>query len=95
MALCKIHHAASDMNMPGISPDYVVKIDDKLLEEVEWPDAASWTDAERRRRDLTRREFYVARPIGHEWRTAEELPIARGAPNLAPLPSRMHEVCGT
>ncbi|MGC3992617.1 MAG: hypothetical protein QM779_00555 [Propionicimonas sp.] len=38
-ALCKIHHAATDMNMPGISPDYVVKIDDKLLEEVEWPDA--------------------------------------------------------
>lgn len=37
LALCKIHHAAFDMNMLGISPDYVVKVDAKLLEEVDGP----------------------------------------------------------
>ncbi|MCA0295214.1 MAG: HNH endonuclease [Actinobacteria bacterium] len=37
LALCKIHHAAFDMNMLGISPDYVVRIDQKLLEEVDGP----------------------------------------------------------
>lgn len=37
LALCKIHHAAFDMNMLGISPDYVVRIDQRLLEEVDGP----------------------------------------------------------
>ena len=37
LALCKIHHAAFDMNMLGISPDYVVQVDAKLLEEVDGP----------------------------------------------------------
>ena len=37
LALCKIHHAAFDMNMLGISPDYIVKVDQKLLDEVDGP----------------------------------------------------------
>ncbi len=37
LALCKIHHAAFDMDMLGISPDYVVSIDRNLLEEVDGP----------------------------------------------------------
>lgn len=37
LALCKIHHAAFDQNMLGISPDYVVHIDRDLLEEVDGP----------------------------------------------------------
>ncbi|MDQ7991771.1 MAG: HNH endonuclease [Propionicimonas sp.] len=37
LALCKIHHAAFDMNMVGISPDYVVRVDDRLLAEVDGP----------------------------------------------------------
>lgn len=40
LSLCKIHHAAFDLNMLGISPDYVVKVDAKLLEEVNGADAA-------------------------------------------------------
>ncbi len=37
LALCKIHHAAYDQNMLGISPDYRVAIDGGLLEEVDGP----------------------------------------------------------
>ncbi len=37
LALCKIHHAAFDQQMLGISPDYVVHIDRDLLEEVDGP----------------------------------------------------------
>lgn len=37
MALCKIHHAAYDRNLLGISPDYIVKIDSDLLNEVDGP----------------------------------------------------------
>ena len=37
LALCKIHHAAFDQQMLGISPDYVVHIDRELLEEVDGP----------------------------------------------------------
>lgn len=37
LALCKIHHAAFDMNMLGISPSYQVHIDRHLLEEVDGP----------------------------------------------------------
>ncbi|MHC5797340.1 HNH endonuclease [Lacisediminihabitans sp. FW035] len=37
MALCKIHHAAYDRNLLGISPDYKVAIDAKLLDEIDGP----------------------------------------------------------
>jgi putative restriction endonuclease len=37
LALCKIHHAAYDRNLLGITPDYVVKIDADLLDEVDGP----------------------------------------------------------
>jgi putative restriction endonuclease len=37
LSLCKIHHAAFDMNMLGISPAYVVHVDRQLLEEVDGP----------------------------------------------------------
>lgn len=37
LALCKIHHAAYDVKILGIRPDYVVEIRDDLLEEVDGP----------------------------------------------------------
>lgn len=37
LALCKIHHAAYDQNMMGITPDYTVVIDSELLAEVDGP----------------------------------------------------------
>jgi putative restriction endonuclease len=37
MALCIIHHAAFDMNIIGISPDYVVKIREDILHEIDGP----------------------------------------------------------
>lgn len=37
LALCKIHHAAYDQNMLGISPDYKVSINRDLLNEVDGP----------------------------------------------------------
>lgn len=37
LALCKIHHAAYDQNMLGITPDYVVHLDQELLDEVDGP----------------------------------------------------------
>ena len=37
LALCKIHHAAYDQNLLGISPDYRVHIDRELLDEVDSP----------------------------------------------------------
>lgn len=37
LSLCKIHHAAYDANLLGISPDYVVKINGELMEEVDGP----------------------------------------------------------
>lgn len=37
LALCKIHHAAYDQNMLGVSPDYRVAIDRDVLEEVDGP----------------------------------------------------------
>jgi putative restriction endonuclease len=37
IALCKIHHAAFDANILGISPDYVVHIRPDLLEEIDGP----------------------------------------------------------
>lgn len=37
LALCKIHHAAYDRNLLGITPDYEVPIDRALLDEVDGP----------------------------------------------------------
>jgi putative restriction endonuclease len=37
LALCKIHHAAYDQDMLGITPDYVVHLDRELLDEVDGP----------------------------------------------------------
>lgn len=37
IALCKIHHAAYDKNFLGISPDYVVHINESLMVEVDGP----------------------------------------------------------
>lgn len=37
MALCKIHHAAFDSNILGVTPDFVVKIRPDLLEEIDGP----------------------------------------------------------
>ncbi|MFZ5848892.1 MAG: HNH endonuclease [Actinomycetota bacterium] len=37
LALCKIHHAAYDENILGISPDYVVHINEDVLTEVDGP----------------------------------------------------------
>lgn len=37
LALCKIHHASYDQNLLGITPDYQVRIDRRLLEEVDGP----------------------------------------------------------
>ena len=37
LALCKIHHAAFDANILGISPDRVVAIREELLHEVDGP----------------------------------------------------------
>ncbi len=35
--MCKIHHSAYDQNFLGITPDYEVRISQKLLEEVDGP----------------------------------------------------------
>ena len=37
LALCKIHHAAYDMNIVGIRPDLVVDVQLKILDEVDGP----------------------------------------------------------
>src|SRR5665648_557868 len=37
LALCKIHHAAYDQNMLGVSPDYTVSINREVLAEVDGP----------------------------------------------------------
>jgi putative restriction endonuclease len=37
MALCKIHHAAYDGNFIGITPSYQVRVNAKLLDEVDGP----------------------------------------------------------
>lgn len=37
LALCKIHHAAYDAGIMGITPDYIVDIRDDILEEVDGP----------------------------------------------------------
>ena len=37
LALCKIHHAAYDQNMMGVTPDYEIRIDVRLLAEIDGP----------------------------------------------------------
>ena len=37
LSMCKIHHAAFDGNMLGISPDYEVHIAERLLDEIDGP----------------------------------------------------------
>lgn len=37
MALCKIHHAAYDQNLIGISGDFVVHVNKELLDEIDGP----------------------------------------------------------
>ncbi|MFD1574249.1 HNH endonuclease [Agromyces cerinus subsp. nitratus] len=37
ISLCKIHHASFDRNLLGITPDYEVRIDRDLLDEVDGP----------------------------------------------------------
>jgi putative restriction endonuclease len=37
LAMCKIHHAAYDRNILGIRPDYVVEIQQRLLDEADGP----------------------------------------------------------
>lgn len=37
LALCKIHHAAYDQNMMGVTPGYEVRIAVELLEEIDGP----------------------------------------------------------
>lgn len=37
LSLCKIHHAAFDSDILGISPDYVVHINEDVLQEVDGP----------------------------------------------------------
>lgn len=37
LALCKIHHASYDQNLLGITPDYEVRLDQDLLDEVDGP----------------------------------------------------------
>ncbi len=37
MALCKIHHAAYDRNLMGIRPDYEIRINSDLLQEIDGP----------------------------------------------------------
>ena len=37
LCLCKIHHAAFDQNIIGVSPDYVVSVRTDILEEVDGP----------------------------------------------------------
>jgi putative restriction endonuclease len=37
IAMCKIHHAAYDRSILGITPDYVIKVDREVLHEVDGP----------------------------------------------------------
>ena len=37
LSLCKLHHAAYDANLLGVSPDYVVRINRSLMEEIDGP----------------------------------------------------------
>jgi len=37
LSMCKIHHAAYDRNLLGVSPDFIVEINGRLLHEVDGP----------------------------------------------------------
>jgi len=37
LCLCKIHHAAFDQNIVGVTPDYIVQIRSDILEEIDGP----------------------------------------------------------
>jgi putative restriction endonuclease len=37
LSLCKIHHAAYDRNIIGVSPDLVIKVREDILAEVDGP----------------------------------------------------------
>jgi putative restriction endonuclease len=37
LSLCKIHHAAYDRMLLGITPDYEVRINQRLLDEIDGP----------------------------------------------------------
>ena len=37
LSMCKIHHAAFDGNLPGVSPDYTIHMDQDLLHETAGP----------------------------------------------------------
>lgn len=37
LSMCKIHHAAYDANLLGISPDYTVRINSDLMDEIDGP----------------------------------------------------------
>jgi len=37
LALCKIHHAAFDANIIGVSPDYLIKVREDILHEMDGP----------------------------------------------------------
>lgn len=37
LSLCRIHHAAYDYNIIGITPDYLVKVREDVLEEIDGP----------------------------------------------------------
>jgi putative restriction endonuclease len=37
LSLCKIHHAAYDRLLLGITPDYEVRINQRLLDEIDGP----------------------------------------------------------
>ncbi|MCX6290801.1 MAG: HNH endonuclease [Bacteroidetes bacterium] len=37
LALCKIHHAAFDANLMGVTPDFIIKVKEDLLYEIDGP----------------------------------------------------------
>lgn len=37
LSLCKIHHAAFDKNILGITPDYIIKVREDILREIDGP----------------------------------------------------------
>ena len=37
LCLCKIHHAAFDQHIVGVTPDYVVQIRSDILDEIDGP----------------------------------------------------------
>jgi putative restriction endonuclease len=57
LALCKIHQAAYDENILGISPDYVVHINDDVLAEVDGPMLKHGLQ------QMDRRSLWVPRPV--------------------------------